>query len=441
MTKARVTIGALALLVAAALGIGYGSLQENAGSEPVRPPRAVASDASAHESLLYGRVTTADGTVYQGRLRWGGDQEALWGSYFNAFKSENPWVAHAPRQRRSVGIFGLDIARWEGEMNGERPFVARMGDITRIERSGRDILVELKSGTEFVLNRMGSDELGDGLWVWDESAGRVELREADIRSVEPLAAPRRGDPPLPIHGTVRTPQGEFTGLVAWDRERSLGSDQVGGLTESDEYRSTRLDAVRSIERRGPGRSLVTLLDGTELLLSGTRDVGRNNRGLYVDDRRYGRVLIPWEAFERVDFDQAGSAPAYDDFPAGSPLRGSVSTHSGRRLVGRLVFDLDETETTETLDAPSEGVDYTLLFGLIASITLPAGTGSATVTLRSGEDLRLERAGDLSDENGGMLVFTAEGPADPDYVPWADVARIDFERPSAMYPPDTSEREP
>ncbi len=441
MTKARVTIGALAVLVAAALAIGYGSLQENAGSEPLRPPRAVAADASAHESLLYGRVTTADGTVYQGRMRWGGDQEALWGSYFNAFKSENPWVAYAPRQRRSFGIFGLDIARWEAETAGERPFVARMGDITRIERSGRDILVELKSGTEFVLNRMGSDELGDGLWVWDEAAGLVELREADIRTVEPLAAPRRGDPPLPIYGTVRTPQGEFTGLVAWDRERSLGSDEVGGLTESDEYRSTRLDAVRSIERRGPSRSLVTLLDGTELLLSGTSDLGRNNRGLYVDDRRYGRVLIPWEVFERVDFDQAGSAPAYDDFPPGGPLRGSVSTRSGRRLLGRLVFDLDESETTETLDAPSEGVDYTLLFGLIASITLPAGPGSATVTLHSGEELRLERAGDLSDENGGMLVFAAEGRAAPDYVPWADVARIDFGRPSATYPSDASEREP
>jgi len=38
--------------------------------------------------------------------------------------------------------------------------------------------------------------------------------------------------------------------------------------------------------------------------------------------------------------------------AGRPLTGKVITRSGRRLAGRLVYDLDESETTETLDAPS-----------------------------------------------------------------------------------------
>ncbi len=91
-------------------------------------------------------------------------------------------------------------------------------------------------------------------------------------------------------------------------------------------------------------------------LSGT-SWGRVN----VDDRRYGRVLISWDAFERVDFSDfssGGSGPAYGDFPPGSPLTGSVTTHAGHRLAGRLVYDLDESETTETLDAPSQGVDYT-----------------------------------------------------------------------------------
>jgi hypothetical protein len=44
--------------------------------------------------------------------------------------------------------------------------------------------------------------------------------------------------------------------------------------------------------------------------------------------------------------------------------------AGRRLAGRLVYDLDESEVTETLDAPSQGVNYTIPFGLIASIVLP-----------------------------------------------------------------------
>ena len=43
------------------------------------------------------------------------------------------------------------------------------------------------------------------------------------------------------------------------------------------------------------------------------------RGKYVDDRRYGRVLISWDAFERVDFCSSSSGPAYGDFPPGRPL--------------------------------------------------------------------------------------------------------------------------
>jgi hypothetical protein len=96
---------------------------------------------------------------------------------------------------------------------------------------------------------------------------------------------------------------------------------------------------------------VTLLDGREIVLSGTAKVG-GNRGVYVDDPRYGRVLVSWDAFERVDFSPGGSGPAYGDFPPGRPLTGSVTTRAGRRLAGRLVYDLDESETTETLDAPS-----------------------------------------------------------------------------------------
>jgi hypothetical protein len=169
---------------------------------------------------------------------------------------------------------------------------------------------------------------------------------------------------------------------------------------------------------------VTRLDGREIVLSGTSDVGRGHRGIYVDDRRYGRVLISWAAFERVDFSPGGSGPAYGDFPPGRPLAGSVTPRAGRRLTGRLVYDLDESETTETLDAPSQGVDYTIPFGLIASIGLPGPEERARVTLHSGEVLELERTGDLGAGNAGLLVFVAGRPR-PEYVPWADVEQIDF----------------
>ena len=158
---------------------------------------------------------------------------------------------------------------------------------------------------------------------------------------------------------------------------------------------------------------MTLLDGREIVLSGTREVGRGNRAIYVDDWRYGRVLVSWDAFERVDFTPGGTVPSYGDFSPGGPLQGSVVTRSGRRLSGRLIYDLDESETTETLDAPSGGVDYTILFNLITSIVLPGlGEGEAQwarVTLLSGEELRIGLAGDLGEWNAGMPVFS-DGPS-------------------------------
>ena len=180
---------------------------------------------------------------------------------------------------------------------------------------------------------------------------------------------------------------------------------------------------------------MTLLDGREIVLSGTAGAGDGNRGVYVDDRRYGRVLISWDAFERVDFSPGGSGPAYGDFPPGAPLKGTVTTRDGRHLAGRLVFDLDESETTETLDGPSEDVDYTIPFGMVASIVPPGREGGAKfaqVTLHNGEALQLERGGDLGDRNAGMLVFV-DGGQTPEYVSWGDLGRVDFDRPPAMYP--------
>ena len=133
-------------------------------------------------------------------------------------------------------------------------------------------------------------------------------------------------------------------------------------------------------------------------------------------------------------------------PPGTPLQGRVTTRDGRRLAGRLVYDLDESESTETLDAPWQGVNYSRPFGLVAAIVPPSaadeaaepGPGEAaarpvTVTLHGGEELRLEASGDLGRENAGLLVFVA-GEERPEYVSWGEVERIDLDPPAAMYPP-------
>lgn len=448
MTRTTITAGVVALVLVV-LAFAYQALEQDA-ERPEAAPLVAEVPGS-----LYGRVTTYGGAIYEGPLRWGGGEEAFWGHYFNGFKDENPWSAYAPlerlaKERRPVVVPGFEVPWGEPELDLGRPFMARFGDIARIEARGEgmrgvlesggafdpDVRVTLKSGAVFDLDRLSASDFDDGVRVWDGRRGVVDLGPREIRTVELLPAARSGDVPGPLYGTVRTRQGDFTGFLQWDREEASGRDVLVGHT-ADGKLGLRFDTIRSIARHSGGGSRVTLLDGREVVLSGTRKVGPGNQGVYVDDQRYGRVLVSWDAFERVDFSPGGSDPAYGDFPPGRPLTGSVTTRSGRRLAGRLVYDLDESETTETLDAPSQGVDYTVPFGLVASIVLPArdenAAGRARVTLQNGEDLQLERTGDLGAGNAGMLVF-ADGRERPEYVPWADIERVDFDRPPAMYPP-------
>ncbi len=447
MTKGQVAGGVLALaLVLLGLAFGRGLLEPQAATPAEAAPAGqppVGAQATEEEArgFLYGRVTTLGGATHEGRLRWGGGEEAFWGDTFNGRKDGNPWAAlvppdRLPRERRPVGIFGLELGTREREVDLGRLFMARFGDVARVDAQGGRVRVTLRSGSVADLDRLEASDFDDGLRVWDGAGGVVDLDSLQIRSVELLPTGRLHGVPSRLHGTVRTRQGDFTGFVQWDREKCVGTDELAGRTVEGAL-ALPFDAIRAIARRPGDGAVVTRLDGREVVLTGTRDTGRGHRGVYVDDRRYGRVLVSWDAFERVDFSPGGSGPARDDFPPGGPLTGRVTTRDGRRLAGRLVYDLDESEVTDTLDAPSGGVDYNLPFGLVASIERAGpggeGGGGARVTLHGGEELRLEPAGDLGERNAGLLVFV-DGRERPDYVPWSEVARVDLDRPPAMYPP-------
>lgn len=450
MRKTSIVGGALAaLLLVVALVLGWRTLRRLPEPAPTPPPATESATSPAGAvaapapGLLYGRVTTVTGTTYEGRLRWGGHQEAFWGDYFNGAPRENRWAAQVPdeelpRERRKFEIFGFGIGPEERPIDLVRPFMVRFGDLARIEVDGVDVRVTLKSGTVVPLNRLDASDVDDGLRVWDGRRGVVDLDSLEIRTVELLPSPgRSGTGPERLHGTVHTSQGDFTGFVQWDGERGLLRDSIYGLAvgdAGDEAVGLRFDTLRSIARRSRDTVLVTRRDGSAIELGHHREIGDGNRGITIDDRRLGRVRVSWEAFERLDLTTAeGAGPGYDDFPPGHPLTGSVTTRDGRRLAGRLVYDLDEAETTETLDAASGGVGYTLPFGLVAAVVPRAGESGARVTLHGGETLQLERTGDLGAGNAGLLVFV-DGEPRPRYVRWTDVERIDLDRPPAMFPP-------
>src|SRR5690349_20073807 len=107
--KTWLIISALAVLVLLAAIAGYRVLNRDVHPAAATAPAMTPSTASpaeetqpataAQQGFLYGRVTTVDGATYEGRLRWGGNQEAFWGDYFNGSNVKNPWLAKVPPGR------------------------------------------------------------------------------------------------------------------------------------------------------------------------------------------------------------------------------------------------------------------------------------------------------------------------------------------------------
>ena len=459
MTRAavrRTAAVAAVLLFAAVAYLARGERAARRAAAP-REPRVTVPPPAAptqpppqrHDGFLYGRITAVDGTVYEGRLRWGAKQEAFWDDHFHGAKGDNPWLAFVPPERRPevprrLRLFGAEFGKADPTW---RPLMVRFGDLRSAEVLRRHVRVRLENGAVWDLHRYSSNELDDGVRVWDRKRGVVDLTAAvetewyardghrRIRTIEFLPTPRLGAVPYRLHGTVRTRQGDFTGFVAWDRDDSLGSDELEGSTPDGEI-GVRFDHLSAIARRDGDSALVTLVDGREIVLSNGWEVSRDNRGIDIDDPRYGTVTVRWDAFERVDFTAGGSGAGYDDIRPGGPLIGSVTTRDGRLLAGRLVYDLDETSTTETLDGESGDLHYSIPFERIVAIEpLPAGSGAhgVRVVLESGEELRLAGSDDTGRSDSGVLVFTGSGER-AEHVPWGELQRLELARPSEVSPP-------
>jgi hypothetical protein len=384
--------------------------------------------AADQQGFLYGKITTEGGAVYEGRLRWG-EEEAFWGDFFNATKEERTMPDDVPdsvrKKKKPVKIFGFTL-HWGSYTDSARVFKARFGDIDEIRvRGGDSAVVVMKNGTEYRIGG-GSNDVGGKIQVWDASIGEVDLDWDRIEKIEFLATPKDLDVAVRrLHGTVQTTSGEFRGFVQWDQDECLSADKLDGDSR-DANLSIDMGNIRSIERRSRSSSLVTLEDGRELVLDGSNDVDSDNNGIFVDDPRFGRVLISWDAFRRIDFtDPENTGPTYDDFAPASTLRARVTDERGNTHRGRIVFDLDEAETWEFLDGSTDDIEYIIPMSMVAAV-VPQHRDYSLVILTGGEEIELEDSADVGESNDGILILKEQGGGHT-YVAWDDVRRIDFEQ--------------
>jgi len=379
--------------------------------------------AAGPSGFLYGTIETDSRQTHTGLLRWN-TEESFWDDLFNSTKDEVPHLeAHerSGQRRREVRVFGFSFGyKWDDS----RQFVARFGDIQTIEPlRGEKVRLTMKDGTKITVDG-GSNDIGAKVSVRDDALGEVRIDWDRIERITFRATPASERPGvLRLYGVLTTRHGSFEGYVQWDSEECRSTDKLDGDSADGDV-SIEMGKIRTIERRGRSGSRVVLEDGREFELHGSNDVDDSIRGILVEDPRYGRVKVSWDEFVRLELRSVDhSGRGYAAFPAGRPLRGTVTDASGRAVSGRIVFDLDEEWTWEMLDGQADGVEYIIPFALVRSIEPQRGDRSKIV-LRAGGEIVLEDSHDVSEDNSGVLIL---GAGDREtFVEWDDVKRIDFD---------------
>ena len=142
-----------------------------------------------------------------------------------------------------------------------------------------------------------------------------------------------------LAGTVVTREGEeLRGELRWDADEAGSWELLDGEAGGIRY-EIELGFVRRIVPDGEeGGARVSLLDGRTLELTGSRDVGPDNKGVMVASTERpeaeggGRAwrLIPWSDVEEVRFEPEPAA----SWPSGGPMRGAEGAGLRRVVAGR-----------------------------------------------------------------------------------------------------------
>jgi len=383
--------------------------------------------AQNQQGFIHGTITTIEGDSYTGALRWG-KEEIYWTDFFNATKTENQFLDYVEDdelQANRTDSWSKKWMSWSGSRyENIHQWVCQFGDLRSIQVLGRSkIKIELKDGQSMRLGD-GSNDVGATVKVMDSELGVVELSWNRIDRIDFSKTPSRLEDVFGerLYGIVETSQGSFEGIVQWDHDERISTDQLDGESEDGDF-SIKFGKIQSIENQRD-ESLVTLLSGRKLQLEGTNDVDDGNRGIIVTIEGLGRVDIPWEEFKKVTFDHGKrySGPAYNDFPTPGPLNGRAATTDGRIFTGKIAYDLDETLDIEIIQGKDNEIEYLIPLKNISKIA-PKSYDFATVTLKNGNSILIGEGQDVSDRNDGILIFTDS--REPEYVSWDELKEIDF----------------
>jgi hypothetical protein len=388
---------------------------------------ALEAKAQSHEGFIYGKVYT-ENTTYTGPIRWG-NEEVFWTDIFNASKAGDQFKKLVPQKDKEDDSW-LNIdwsfgSIWENKIIAHQ-FGTQFGNIAEMTML-RDskVSLKLKNGREYILSGQGYNDIGSKIQVVDSELGVIGVNWEKIRKIEFLPTPQKLDAIFgaPLYGTVEgTRHEKFTGFIIWDNDERLGVDKLDGDSEDGNV-SLRFSDINKIEKHGSGCQ-VTLRSGRQISLHNSNDVNDSNRGVLVVVPELGVVKYKWEAFRSVTFSTGNnSGPSFESFAKPNQLSGIVSSLDGEEYSGQIVYDIDEMFDIEILEGIENDIEYGVIFKNIRKI-IPKNEDYSSITLRNGQSLLLGNGQDVSNRNGGVLIFE-KGKKEPRYVSWRKINEITF----------------
>ena len=384
---------------------------------------------------LYGNIVTVDGDVYRGAIRWN-DEEVFLMDVFNSEKEENPYVKYLPKSRTRESDDFKKRKYWdriEVSVNGNRSssqgtyarkFQCRFGDIKSISVTGQEsVSLELRDG-KFINLSGGSNDVGTKIWIIDQELGLLKIDWNRIDVVNFEVPPTSGIENFgePIYGKLITTKGEFTGFIQWDHDERLLTDKLDGKSRDGDM-AIQFSKIKTIEKIEYG-SRISLLSNREFDLRGKNDVNKDNRGIIVSIPNVGRIDFPWSHFlslELISFSH-DELNCQKEFRASERLFGTLLTKGGKSYKGTIVYDLDEAMDSEILNGLNDELDFAVPFRNIQSIK-PMAYNYCLVELKNKKRLYLGDQTDVSNKNGGVIVFLNED--EYQFFEWEDIERIDF----------------
>ena len=392
-----------------------------------------------NEGRIYGKITTTDGDVYEGLIRWD-KNEGNWVDILNGTKdlsnkSKRKYSKSDRRKRdreTSIEIFGITIGKtssscWNIYTSAQSGI--RFGHIKTLEPIDDDrVLLILKSGEEVELYN-GSTDIGNAIReivIEDESEGDVELLWDDIELIEFESADYDDESYFGerLYGTLTTRRGdEFTGYVCWDMDELFTGDILDG-DEKRRGRKIKFGKIKSIERYSSNGATIILTNGDEKLLKNSNDIDDGNSGIIISDPGFGQVIIEWDEFDNLVFTKAPRQIKYNEFDGGHPLMGTVYTEDGDSYTGKIRWDDDEEYSWEILDGEYHDIEFDIEFGLISKIEKRSHRTSI-VTIRDGRTFRLRGSNDVDNDNKGIFIETDND--DEVEIDWDEFSYVEFKK--------------